>query len=92
MRTESTAAIARVCATILPTLLGQGLIYLCISGKLSLAEALAALATLAAVLVVAVGMTRYVEERRLVETNRGPALWMRQARKSSVHRDGLRLT
>lgn len=72
----------RCVATILPALLGQGLIYLCIAGKLDITAAVAAILAIGAVTLTAAAVSRSEAEARLVRRNPPPPRFIHGARAS----------
>lgn len=73
-------AVYRGFATLLPALLGQGLIYLCISGQLGIIAAVGAIVTIGAVTLAAAALFRSETEARLVRSNAPPPMYMHGAR------------
>ena len=73
------AAVYRAFATILPALLGQGLIYLCVTDRMNVITALGAILAIATVTLTAAAVSRSESEQRLVRRNAPPAMFMRRA-------------
>lgn len=70
-------AVYRAFATVLPALLGQGLIYLCIVGDISVATAVLSIVAMGAVVLGVASLARARQEQRLVMKNAPPA-YLRQ--------------
>lgn len=66
-------AVYRAFAIVLPVLLGQGLIYLCIMGDISVAAAVSFIVAIGAITFTAGALARMHEEQRLVRHNAPPA-------------------
>lgn len=73
MRRPEMPAVYRAFAILLPALLGQGLIYLCITEQIGIAAAMAFLIAIGAIALTAATLARMHEERRLVGHNLPPA-------------------
>ncbi len=71
-------AIYRGIVSILPPLLGQGLIYLCIMGRIDLLTAVGAIVAIGAVALSAAALARSESERRLVRMNAPPSTCLRR--------------
>lgn len=76
----SMSALYRGFAAILPALLGQGLIYLCIMGRISAAAALLAIVFMGALVLGVAAAARAAGERRLVSHRAPPAFLLRRMR------------
>lgn len=66
-------AVYRAFAILLPALLGQGLIYLCIMEEISVVAAVAFIVAIGAIALTAATLARLHEEQRLVGSNLPPA-------------------
>lgn len=73
-------AISRAFATILPALLGQGLIYLCITGRIDMVTAVGAIVAIGAVSLSAAALFKSESQRRLVRQNAPPPMYLRRMR------------
>lgn len=73
------AAVYRALATILPALLGQGLIYLCIVGRIDLVTAVGAILAIGTVSLSAAAIFRSEAEARLVRHNAAPVMFRRRS-------------
>lgn len=72
------AAVNRTFATILPALLGQGLIYLCVNGQLSVTAAVGAILAIGTVTLATAAIFRSETQARLVRRNAPPPMFDRR--------------